>query len=235
MIRNNTIISLLTLIGLCFAPALAQRGSHGVSAQVRLSKIAGNPAVFGSVYGRILDDSHSSASTGQGIGGTRIILRSIEQGSRIIGNYISDAAGSYKFENISPGEYTVEIDPISIPAKYHESVPIAFPVTVNASGTSSVDLPMSARRSITGVAFVDKNGDGQYQPQTDEPVAGVDIVIDSRLTTTDPRGRYSIADLPAGRVSLLATSPQNFRSTHVILDLPSAPILHQVFNIPVGR
>ncbi len=119
------------MIGLCAGPAFAQRVSHKSTAQVRRNeRPAFNPATVGSVSGRIFDDAQGYVSPTKGIGGTRVILRAVDQGSEIIGNYISDPDGAYNFQNIFPGEYTIEIDPVSIPARYRESMLTVLPVTV---------------------------------------------------------------------------------------------------------
>jgi len=224
------------MIGFCVGSAFAQQASHKNTAQVRRNERPSfSPAAVGSVNGRIFDDAEGYVSPTKGIGGTRVILRAADHDGEIVGNYISDPDGAYNFQNISPGDYKIEIDPVSIPARYRESKVTVLPVTVQAFIPSSVDLSIAARRVVSGVVFVDKNGDGRYDPQIDESVAGVDITAAGQITTTDAKGRYSIQDLPAGRTSVLATSPHSMRNTQVILDLPAAPVVNRVVNISVGR
>src|SRR5437868_13011291 len=152
----------------------------------------------------------------------------------IVGNQISDAAGEYDFSNLRPGKYTVEIDPVSIPAKFRSSTGVSA-FEVKTRRRSYVDLAISAQRTITGVVFIDKDGDGSYQAGKDQPVAGACVTAGGALAVSNESGRYILHDLPPGRLGLLVDWPNKSKSTHVVLDLGTGPVTNRVVNVPRNR
>lgn len=188
----------------------------------------------GSVSGRVFNSEEQAAEL-QGIGGVRVILRTVEAGfGSIVSNRISDAAGRYDFQDLRPGKYTIELERMSIPAKFR--IPRASaPVNVEAFRRSIVDLSATIQRTITGIIFIDKDGDGIYKPGKDEPVKGAYVTVGGSLAVSNENGRYVLSDLPAGRIGLLVAWPNRSETTHVVLDLGTGPVTNRVVNIPQNR
>ena len=240
--RSTRIYGFLGLaLFLGFGHVFAQPGSvesRTASTGVTLSRGETRDSIGGAIAGRVFNDADQNGETTdpKGIGGVRVILRSNQAGSKAItGNSVSDAAGRFDFEAIRPGKYTVEIDPLSIPAKYR--IQAATPLTINVerSRRSTVDLPIAAKRNITGIAFIDKDGDGLYKPGKDEPVEGACISTEGHFAVSNSNGWYILTDLPAGRIGLLVNWPGKNENTHVVLNLANGPVTNRIVNISKDR
>jgi hypothetical protein len=183
----------------------------------------------GSVGGRVLTDGATEAA--QGVAGVRVLVRSADSRySQIIANQISDVAGTYNFSDLPPGKYSIEIDPLSVPSRFRPQTPVSS-FEVHASARSTFDIPLSPQRIISGLVFIDKNGDGQYQPGKDELVAGAFVEAGGQFAISNQHGRYVLRDLPAGRLGLLVAWPNRAENSHVILDLGPGPVTNRTVNI----
>lgn len=194
---------------------------------------------FGSLRGRVFNDADltetSQTPNPQGIAGVKIILRSVDTGfASIVGGQISDAAGTYDFPNLRPGKYTIEVDPVSVPAKFRIPVVRVSQINVEASRCSYINVPIAAQRSVTGIVFIDRDGDGRYKQGNDEPVEGAYITINGNLSVSDVKGWYILRDLPAGRIGLLVSLPKQNENTHVVFDLESGPVTKRIVNVPMN-
>ena len=226
-----------------FGTASAQHPEIASTSVPGRSVVTERPATVttvGSLNGHIFNDigplGGPSGGEAQYIKGVRVILRSMVDGtSSIVGHQISNAAGEYDFPDLRPGTYTVEVDPLSIPAKFRLSGSTATPITINRSGQSIADLSLSAQRIIKGTVFIDKDGDGRYKPGKDVPVAGAYIMTNGTFAVSNVNGSYILTDLPAGRTGLLVTSPKTNDNTHVVLDLGPGPVSGRVVNVSINR
>lgn len=195
--------------------------------------------VFGSIRGRVFNDADlrgtSQTANPQGIAGVKVILRSADAGfARFVADKISDATGAYDFRNLRPGNYTIDLDPVSIPAKFRIPVVRDSGINVLASRWSYVDIPIAAQRSITGIVFIDKDGDGRYKAGNDEPVEGAYMTINGNLAVSDMKGWYILRDLPAGRIGLLVSRANKDENTHVVFDLEAGPVTKRIVNVPIN-
>lgn len=194
----------------------------------------------GSVKGRVFNDAESGVASestdSEGIAGVKVTLRSRDKGFE---NYVleqfTDETGSYAFYDLRPGKYAIEIDPIDLPAKLRSQAANEEPVEVEPSQSSVVHIAVTPQRAITGIVFVDNDGDAMYKVGKDDPVGGALITVGGSLAVTAPDGTYTLRDLPGGRIGLLVHSPAKAENTHVVLDLGTGPVTNRVVNIPVGR
>ena len=193
---------------------------------------------LGWVSGRVSENAggDAQAPNSQGIGGVRIILRSADAGyGSFIREQVTNESGTYDFQALGAGKYSVEIDSASLPANYRISGPSVTTVDVKALDRSYIELDITPQRSITGTVFIDKDGDGRYKQGKDVPVEGAYIVIDGHFTTSDSNGVYSLRGLPAGRIGLLVSWPKTSENTHVVMDLGDGPVTNRVVNVAMGR
>lgn len=192
--------------------------------------------LLGSIRGRVFNDADLSSRPvdSQGIGGVRVILRSGDQGN-ILRNRISNTNGTFDFPELPPGIYTIELDPLSIPGKFRISNIKVPTVNVEASQIYDVEAPITAKRTISGVVFEDKDGDGQFRPGKDKPIEGASVSINGIFATSNESGRYTLHDLPAGRIGLNVRWPKGNENTQVVIFLDPGPVTNRIVNIPRSR
>ena len=192
---------------------------------------------YGSVAGRIfndlrLDGGRSLATNLPGIGGVRLSLRSIGTGGEPVSQTV-DGSGTYEFRNLAPGDYTLELDLSTLPADFHVPAQTAWPVKVESLQNFYLDIPLSAQRAVSGVIFIDRDGDGQFDEEKDDPVEGVRVVAGRGETLTSRQGVYFLRNLPAGKVELSVYSQSGGRIGMRMIELTAAPgILRDVY-VPV--
>ena len=133
-----------------------------------------------------------------------------------INSTTTDAQGNYEFDDLDPGTYEVFEHQ---PAGYEEGMDMVGTIGgIHVGENSAVDLLSGITitsdahgvdynfceyipGSIKGRVWNDTNGDCVYQPQTDLPIAGVQIdLLDSHgtviaTTHTDAQGQYEFDDL----------------------------------------
>jgi hypothetical protein len=176
---------------------------------------------FGSVGGRIFNDlfltGSADAAGAPGLRGVRVLLRGAN-----VASLTTDASGLYEFRNLPPGNYTLEIDPASLPADFRLPARLSWPVTLSPLQGFFTDIPLAAQRAVSGVVFLDRDGDGRFEPARDLPLAGARVAAGKAGTVTDAGGSYLLRGLPAGHITLLVTR-QNGESREVSLDLGPNP------------
>lgn len=195
---------------------------------------------YGSITGRVFSESSQIVETPGterlGISGVKVVLRSAAPGaSGVIGDRLTDERGNYDFPDLAPGAYTVEIDPVSIPSKYRMPDARPWTISVESQRRAFVELPVAPKRTINGIVYLDKDGDGQFKEGKDQPVVGAMITVGENLAISNARGWYILRDLPEGRIGILVQSPVKNENTHIVLDLGTGPVTSRVVNVPLVR
>jgi hypothetical protein len=190
---------------------------------------------FGFISGRVFNDLNltGEAPNSQiyGVSGVKVILRS----GNIRVERTTSADGAYEFQNLSPGNYTIEIDPATLPANFRLPSQTSREIKVEPLQGFYFDIPIAAQRAIAGFVFVDKDRDGQFDPQKDEVVEGAYITANEGVAISDINGAYIIRNLAAGKVKLLARSPQGTENRPIFLELDAEPVTKRVVNIAVQK
>jgi protocatechuate 3,4-dioxygenase beta subunit len=164
------------------------------------------PAVTTFIEGRVFVDRGTNGMTSNGtyeagepsVGGVTIILR--DAGGNIIATTTTAADGTYRFDGIAPGTYTVEE---LQPTGYGSSTPNTLSVDVPLVGRSNVNFG-EVLAATFGHVFADMNGNG-VQDAGEPGIGGVTIT----LTGTDDRGN-----------TVVRTTVSNADGTWAITDLP---------------
>src|ERR1051325_4237018 len=90
---------------------------------------------FGSIAGRVYNDLLLAGASGTplnnpGLVSVRVRLHRGELGGEAVGECLTDASGAYSFAGLSPGVYSVELDPATIPLDYRLPEQLSWSVTL---------------------------------------------------------------------------------------------------------
>jgi hypothetical protein len=193
---------------------------------------------YGSVTGRVFNDllltGELTAGEMPGVTGVRLSLRPVRPNATdVIRTATVDGRGTYSFRNLTPGSYTIEIDPTTLPPDFNLPRQTSWQVTVEPLQSFYVDIPLVAQRAVSGVVFVDKDGDGKFDPQKDEAVEGARVLAGRVEVTTAKGGSYMLRGLPAGRIEMHAISPWGTESRLLKITFGAAPDTQRAVHLSV--
>jgi hypothetical protein len=192
----------------------------------------------GSISGSVLNDAGTliGAQPSLALAGVRVILRAAGNGnSSFVLEQLTPADGSYLFPNLRPGSYLVEIDPASLPPNYRIPGITGSSVIVGPLQNSTYNMSFGAQRAVTGVVYLDRDGDGLYTPGKDKPIEGASVLFNGKAAVSDVNGGYILRDLPPGRIELSVASPTGFPGPSISLELGAKPATKRAVNIPLSR
>jgi hypothetical protein len=194
---------------------------------------------FGFAQGRIFNDlflsGEMSGGDTPGVEGVRIILRPAATGSANAAKTMTEtvrAGGMYEFRNLPPGSYVLEIDPASIPVDFRLPTQTSWPIVINPLQGSYMDIPLVAQRAISGIVFIDRDGNGLFDSKTDEVIKGARVMAGRAEAWTDPQGAYILRNLPAGKIKLCAYLPDGRKSQTAVIELGANPAFQK--NVGLG-
>ncbi len=177
-------------------------------------------AIVGNVFGDLDGDCVRDAGEA---GIENVTIELYDASGRLVATTTTDAAGDYRFEGLSAGQYTVrELQPTGwLQGSQHagsgggdDSVQdtisqIQLGWGQRLTNYDFCELPTS---SITGIVFVDGNGNCVHD-SSEQLVAGVTIELRDAsghlvaTTTTDGAGRYRFDGLAAGEYQIIERQP----------------------------
>jgi hypothetical protein len=194
---------------------------------------------YGFVAGRIFNDIYltgeQSPANAPGVGEVRVILRPLRADSN--GSVLTqtvDASGMYEFRNLAPGSYMLEVDLASVPADFELPAQTSWPLTIKPMQGFYHDVPLVAQRAASGYVFLDKDGDGKYTPNQDEPATGARVVAGKVEAFTDQKGSYILRNLPAGKVDVFVYTSAGNKIAATTFELGARPVLRSGVNIAVS-
>lgn len=194
---------------------------------------------FGFISGRIFNDIFLTGEQGPqnapGVRGVQISLRPAGPGAH--GPTFTetvDASGAFSFRDLPPGTYTLEIDPMTLPADFRVPARTSWTITVEPLKGSYLDIPIAAQRAIAGVVFRDKDNDGQFDPQKDEVLAGARVIVGNVEALSDQNGSYMVRNLPAGKIEVRARLGSGDESNVVTITLGSEPNVRRAVNLAIA-
>jgi hypothetical protein len=193
---------------------------------------------FGSIAGRVFNDlllaGEPTAGNAPGVAGVCVSLRPIDRTGATL-NLTVDATGAYNFRNLVPGSYKLEIDPASLPPDFRMPAQNSWTVVIRPLESFYFDIPQVAERAVSGVVFIDKNGNGEFDSTIDEAVAGARVLTGQTEVITGESGTYLLRSLPAGRIEVQARTPWGTESLPVTLQLPAPPGIRRTINLVIKR
>jgi hypothetical protein len=194
----------------------------------------------GSIRGRVFNDAHAASAAelndGLGLAGVRIVIRSAgSERTGFVLERLTDAAGRYDFSNLRPGKYLVELDPTTLPPNFRIPSRLGDTFVVEPLGAALYDIAVAAQRSVSGVVYVDIDGNGSFTPGKDRPVRGAAIELRGISLTTDETGRYLFRNLPAGRSEIIVRPPASQPEFIFPVDLGTAPESKASLDIAINR
>jgi hypothetical protein len=146
-----------------------------------------------------------------------------------------DASGNYEFRNLCPGSYTLELDPSTLPAKFRLPTQSVWPVMVKPLEGVYLDIPLSAQRAVSGIVFIDNDGDGFFDPRIDEVVVGARVTAARAEAFSGSGGSYVLRNLPAGQIEIRARTEQGGESHPFVVELEVEPATRRSVNLRVTR
>ena len=193
---------------------------------------------FGSISGRTFNDlsltGQHTAGNAPGVSGVSVRLSPVDK----IGTALSvtvDAGGTYQFRNLAPGTYKLTIDPATVPPNFRVPSQNSWTIEVKPLENFYLDIPQFAERAISGVVFIDKNGNGKFDADIDETLEGAHVLTGQTEVITGENGTYLLRSLPAGRIEVHARTSWGTKSLPVTLELPPQPVTQRTVNLIVKR
>jgi uncharacterized repeat protein (TIGR01451 family)/fimbrial isopeptide formation D2 family protein len=167
--------------------------------------------VTGTVFRDVDKAGDLDAGTDPGIGGVTLTLR--DSGGIIVATAVSLPDGSYLFDNVVAGNYTITE---TQPTGYGSSTPNTLVAPVTLGGLTGQDFG-DTLGLVSGSVFRDDNGDGILNGGDAGLVTTVTLTGTNALgqpvnivLTTNPDGTYSFDDLLSGTYSVAETQPATF-------------------------
>ncbi|MEE4356364.1 MAG: SdrD B-like domain-containing protein, partial [Desulfococcaceae bacterium] len=187
--------------------------SNGASATADFGSL-GNNLISGIVFTDIDGDGASEAGE-SGIGGVTVHLTDAVSGE-IIASALTFPDGTYTFENLPDGLYTVtETDPAGYASTSPNSVSVEISGGVPATANFG-DLPSN---SVSGIVFTDIDGSGEHE-NGEDGIGGVTVTLTDTATgniiatvTTSVSGTYIFENLPDGAYTVAETDLPGWSST----------------------
>ncbi|PIQ82148.1 MAG: hypothetical protein COV76_05265 [Candidatus Omnitrophica bacterium CG11_big_fil_rev_8_21_14_0_20_64_10] len=159
------------------------------------------------------------------------------------GSGVSGPLGFYQIRRIPPGEHTLTLVPTSVPNGYQTLAPIRTSWSGGAGEVTVYDMPLKARRTVWGRAFLDETENDQYETiEAPGLLPGVRVILDEAMVfTTGADGFYRIPDLSPGKHTI-RLDPESLpsgcflsptASETIELDLPAEPSFREDLHFPI--
>ncbi len=133
----------------------------------------------------------------------------------------TDELGYFKFANVVGKKAILELSVKSLPKGYNPTTPTSREVEIVHGKSKRVDFGIATRSEISGLVFVDKDGNGRFDAG-EEALSGVVLILDDK---------YKVASNLMGEFMFRKLSPGD----HVVkFDLKSIPVVY-IPKTPVSK
>jgi hypothetical protein len=191
---------------------------------------------FGFIGGRIFNDLSLSGkpTTGKepGVDGVRFHLR--KEGSEAADRAMTetvDSSGAFEFRDLRPGTYLLELEVATLPPDFQPPEKTAWSINVEPLKGSYQDMPVAAQRAVSGIVFVDKDGDGKFDPGSDAPIMGARVRAWRSEAITGNNGAYILRNLPSGPVEVTVSMRGESKGPSVEINLAAEPTFLRNVNL----
>ena len=96
-------------------------------------------------------------------------------------------------------------------------------ITISPLQGSYLDIPFAAQRAISGIVYIDRDGNGKYDSEKDLTVKGARVVAGKSEALSSQSGSYLLRNLPAGKIDFRVYVPGRNAQTSLRLELASDP------------
>lgn len=233
---------------IALAPATLGENLRATTASERPVELRGRKSLLvnfgvttqGFIAGRVFNDPYLNGSGARdlkanGFGGVRFVLRrqNAQASASAPLEVVTDGGGDWEFRNLLPGDYLLELDGATVPPDFNLPAQISWPVKVNPLRGTFVDVPLVAQRAITGIVFIDRNGNNQYDEGIDEAIEGARIDTSRSRAVSGRGGVYILRGLPAGRIELRVTTPAGRPGPTTLVELETGPVIRRAVNVAI--
>lgn len=194
--------------------------------------------VAGRVFNDLLLSDVQAAGDAPGLGGVKLILHAVDgnivadRGSKQTVQ-IADGNGGFNFRDLAPGKYILEVDSQTLPENFRLPVSMTWLISISPLQGFYLDIPFAAQRAISGIVYIDKDGNGKYDSEKDLTVEGARVVAGKSEALSSQRGSFLLRNLPAGKIDLRVYVPARKAQTPLSLELGPDPGLRTGVNLRI--
>ena len=191
------------------------------------------------VFNDVNNDGVQDPSETAGISGVTLTLR--DQAGTVVATTTTNAAGTYQFTNVIPGNYTVTA---TAPAGSRVTTPTPLSVTLGSGQTIvTADFGVFAQTGTLGDRVFNDFDNNGIQNGTEPGIAGVTVTLTGTniggtavnlTTTTSATGTYSFTGLPASNAAGYTVTISNLAAGFTPTTPTGAPSLSQTVVFPAG-
>ncbi|WP_086827686.1 SdrD B-like domain-containing protein [Allokutzneria sp. NRRL B-24872] len=193
----------------------------GISAAVLMSFVPSAGAIsstLGAIDGSVFFDRNGNglidrSTTGGEAGADKAEVRLYNANGDVVADAVADTSGKFRFTDLRPGTYKLD----GGQSGFVSTTDAVRKVEVRSSQTEFVRFGIRGG-SISGLAWVDENGDGIRQETEKALTASRGFTLSGatdhygkfaqRTAKVDDKGEYSFEDLPSGRYTVQTTAPE---------------------------
>ena len=191
----------------------------------------------GSVAGRIFNDllltGQHDAGDSPGLKAVALKLYQVDAKGRPELYQTTSSNGDYQFRNLAPGRYVLQVDPNTLPENFHVPSKTAWDFSLGPLQNLYFDLPFTAQRAVSGIVYLDVDGDDRFDSRKDVVVAGARIVAGASEAVSNREGLYLLRSLPAGPSTIEVYSPAGKLSGRVRVELGPEPVFRTGVNLKI--
>ena len=165
----------------------------------------------GLISGTVFSDINGDGIKQTGEPGLSGVTVTLKQGATTITSTTTIANGSYSFAGQEAGNYTIEV---TTPADFSPTTPLSESVSLVAGGSSQANFGFQQEGSISGLVFLDLNGNGSLDAN-EIGIAGVQVQLDgSSPVTTVGDGSFIFRGKTPGTYEVsLVSIPSGYNAT----------------------
>ncbi len=197
--------------------------------QVRVDVDFGYVDIVGSIGDTVWRDDNGNGVQESGEPGLAGVTLTLSNNDGSLGSTVTDANGLYTFDDLLAGQYTVAVDPASLPGDVRQTYDLdglstpdrATAALAQAEDRTDVDFGYQPLGSIGDTVWHDSNANG-VQEGDEQGLAGVTVVLTRAdgvrsFAQTDGNGRYAFTSLPPGAYTVAVdptTLPEGYLPTY---------------------